>query len=403
MKKYISILTLIFGFTQLTASDSPYAVNDPNNPFYAHIRKFMPTQAAQIQEIQAISTSLPVPSKGSEYFSESAYGLGKAALKISSLAATALVGYRMYHYYYSAAPVAIHRPFIEIDAPITHLELTIEVQKNGWLKPLTLKINPATEPDNYRAFQEFLQRNLTDAEKATTSQNGNANVELLQKNETYTFAISGKVTYQGAGQYDLQKETVIETPKYNDDNDNDNDKNGWIEAFWEKNIDTRITPVWQQLPSDFIDDSTATYHAVISDTATEAKLYSVDIHHKEKLKELIIKALANEISATTQKQLTIKISVTTEKNFFVNAPLTIAIDAPGQEAAILNNLQHPYTHPFFFKAAQIAYATQLWDTCCENALEKITPAPEGKKLLPTIFCTTLGVIALVKAYNWYKA
>ena len=391
MKKIIIILALIFGLTKLTSAENAPVMNfdtfmsaitpkaslfDHRHLMNAYKHPLLPHFLKTPEITSALEKYIPQPIS-------LAPALGKAALMTSAAAIAATAAYGIYYYFspaprgidyaglytYTPAEQAVHSPRIGIDVPITHLELTLTIQKNGWLAPVTITIKNDDDDAGYDAFLTKLQRNLTLEEREETGETGETgNTALLQQNNTYTFTISGNVTYRNRERYELQEEQVIATTQGRAGHD------AWIAAFWKKNIATRIASVWPELPYDLIDDHKAIYHAVISDTNTQEQLRSLSVAHKEDFKEQVIQALANEISATTIKQVEIKISVTTEKDHFALAPLQLAIDSPGSNVALYEGLQHFTIHPAF-RAAQIAYATQLWNIACESACARIVAMP----------------------------
>ncbi len=428
MKKISIVFTLMLGLTKLTAAEkapitqfgSLISSITPKASLFNH-QSFMNVSSNPLlpyclrtpELLDALGKHTPQP-----VVQSLSYKFGRVALVTSVVGSAAFLAYQAYRYNFPASE-AVHSPQVGKNLPITELKLTIAVQKNGWLVPLTFEINKENDTDSHAAFLAELQRDLTPAEKITTGENGAAaNIPLLQENQTYTFTISGNVTYQDTKQYELQKEQVIDTQK--------GGRDPWIEAFWKKNIATRIASVWTELPGDLIDDSTATYDAVIFDTNTQEHLHSFSVDHKENFKEAVIEALASEIFATTVKQVEIKISVATKKDHFALTPLRLAINSPASNQA--KALQYSFLTPTF-KAAQRAYATHLWNEACERAFaeiraleplttqEKVNTAIVRLGILSAGFfaikkledenipaaCTVLGVATLTKMHNLYRA
>jgi hypothetical protein len=456
MKKVLIVLSFIVGLTQLTAAQPA-----PATPFealladitprtsafpglkntYKHLvppffkspyiqqalRKYespQPSLASRLGEISLI-TSLLIAAKTDlskmslACFLASATTLdqGRMALTLSP----AMVAYFVYRHYYPTVRGVYASP-VAANTPITDLHLTIRLQKNGWLEPLTFNINAPSDVQGYAVFLPELQRDLTAQEKATTGDNGAGNVALLQQDHTYTFFISGTVTYHNGQTYQLTQERIIQTQR--------DDRDEWIELFWRKNIATRIASVWQPLPHDLISDRTAIYHALVSDTTTNTVLYSLSACGKEAFKDLVIEKLADEIFPTTQKQLEIKFSVTHGKHHFRLAPLNLAINAPGSDPAIYEGLQRSIFNPQL-RAAQRAYALQLWNISGEPALATIDAAVplnstqktsttlvwagttatvavllnklNKSEILWPVICAGLGTAALIKMHTIYTA
>ncbi len=395
MKKIIIIVAVVFGLTKLTAAEkapidfatlirsaTPTAsLFNHREIMNAYKNPLLPDFLKTDQLMSALEKYLPKQLSLTS-------ALGKAALMASTTAVAATAAYGIYYYlspapkgidyagFYTYTPAGqrVHSPCIGIDAPINHLELTITLQKNGWRAPLTIPINAGNDNDCYAIFLAALQRDLTNEEEGITGEAAAANVALLQENQTYTFTISGNVTYQGREhRYDLQEEQVITATPVIAARDE------WIENFWKKNIATRVASVWPVLPGDLINDSITTYHAVITDTNTQQQLHSLSVLHKENFKNQVIEALASEIFANAVKGVEIKISATMGKDHFALPPMILAIYVPGSEERIHQGLQRPFITPacaleagqLTQEAAKNTYATQLWTETCEHAFNEI--------------------------------
>jgi|GEM_PF-3944300 len=334
MKRIIIILTLIFGLTKLNSAQAPL--------------------------------SLVEKASLSAFYDN----LFKTALVTSA----AIAAHYIYRYTFPL-PEGIHSPHIGTNIPVNQLNLNLEIKKNGWLNPINITINGNTDAAVYEAFQAQLRRYLSAQEKQMTGETID-NTSLLQNDQSYSFTISGTVSYQGTKQYILRAETIIDTPDLSTLS-----LEQWIQKFWEKNIATRIASVWPNFP-DFINDKTTTYCAVISET--DKKLSSIAALHLENFKEQVIQAIADEIFEDTQKILTIKFSATMGKDIFTLAPITFAIDSSKAHKDILRGLESFTLRPTF-RAAQISYANDLWNSCCEQRfinIQRLQPLSFKQKLAP---------------------
>jgi hypothetical protein len=352
MKKIIIILTLIFGLTKLNSAQAPLSL-------------------AEKASLSAFYDNL---------------------FKAAFVTSAAVAAHYIYGYTFPL-PEGIHSPHIGTNITVSLLRLDLVIKKNGWLNPINITINGNTDAAVYARFQQQLNRNLNQHEKQITGEQTSGNKALLQNNKSYSFTISGTVSYQGTKEYALRDETIIETPDLSVLN-----LENWIQKFWEKNIATRIASVWAEFP-DFINDKTTTYCAVISET--DKKLSSVSALHLENFKEQVIQAIADEIFADTKKNLTIKFSATMGKDIFTLAPITFAIDSLHANENILTGLQSFKLRPTF-RAAQISYATDLWNNCCEpkfTRIQRLQPLSFKQKLAPySIFlgASYLGGLCLTK-------
>lgn len=418
MKKIIIILALIFGLTKLTAADPAPNMNfkdfialiTPNTSLFNHRSVMNAPQNGLLPGCLTTPELFQALEKYSPQPASLKYNLSKVAL-VATASAAAYAACRYYYpdtkginvggwfTYGNPATPTVHSACLEGNDPITNLNLTITVQKNGWLQPITLPINGANDGAAYANFLARLQHNLTAEEQVTTGEANDAgDIALLQANQTYTFTISGTVTYQTARMYTLRNEQIITTTAAADLN--------WIQAFWKKHVATRIASVWPTpLPGELIDDRTAIYHAVITDTRTQSQLHSFSAAGKEKFKEQIIQAVASEIFADTVKEVEIKLHVTTAKDHFAVAPFTIAINAPESNDAIYANLQRPF-YPRAFTKAQTDYATELWNISGEQATRTIAAVNvtiQEKFLTGTAFLgTSLCVCGAALLAHWQK-
>jgi hypothetical protein len=372
MKKIIISTALIFGLTQLTAAEKSPITGfgtfissiTPQKSLFAHRHLLAAYKNPLLPSFLKTPEIVSALEKYRPHLPSLTYQLEKVGVALS----LATIGYTAYRFYFPASP-AVHCPQIGVNLPITQLNLTIQIQKNGWTAPLILPIDTANDVTGYAIFLRELQRDLTNPEKVTVGETSPGNSALLQESQTYTFTISGHVTYQGTKRYELQKEQVIVTLRPSTQGPWNSTL--WSAAFWKKNIATRIASVWPALPGDLIDDRITTYHATITDTATNQQLHSLSASPKENFKEQVIEAVASEIYADTVKTIEIKMSATAPKDHFALAALHFAINSPGSDQAIYEGLQQGSFHPDF-KTAQVAYATQLWTISCEQPLVEIT-------------------------------